>query len=233
MPRVCKICTHPQSLEIDRLIAKGEPYRGIARQFDATDDGITRHVKNCIPVFLEAARSSKKQASGIVVEDEINRVFRRLGKVLDACDEWLTDPEDAAKYSLDARDSELMVIYDDLTDLTDRGKPKRKRGHLSELLRRLEEFARVEPVSVSIKRADPRDLIVKTAGEIKGQLELFARLKGLFQRERANESDREHDREMLETIKAEVQRLIAEGWSEADARAIVMEAEPLASQLLQ
>lgn len=233
MPRICTICSHFQTLDIDRFLGKGESYRTIANRFEVSESAIKRHVLTCIPASLEAARSSKKQASGIVVEDEINRVFRRLGKVLDACDEWLTDPDDAAKYSLDARDSELMVIYDDLTDLTDRGKPKRKRGHLSELLRRLEEFARVEPVAVSIKRADPRDLIVKTAGEIKGQLELFARLKGLFQRERANESDREHDREMLETIKAEVQRLIAEGWSEADARAIVMEAEPLASQLLQ
>lgn len=61
----------------------------------------------------------------------------------------------------------------------------------------------------------------------------LADIMGIKQQPRANESDREHDRKMLETIKAEVQRLIAEGWSEADARAIVMEAEPLASQLLQ
>lgn len=34
-------------------------------------------------------------------------------------------------------------------------------------------------------------------------------------------------------VKAEIDRLIAEGWSEADAKAIVVEAEPQASQWLQ
>jgi hypothetical protein len=38
---------------------------------------------------------------------------------------------------------------------------------------------------------------------------------------------------MVEKVKAEVARLVESGWSEADARAIVIEAEPLASQWLQ
>lgn len=191
-----------------------------------------RHVHNCIPSFLDAARRERDTDKGINVEREARRLLNRMNKLLDACDEWLTDPEDPAKYALDARDSELLVIYDDLGDLTAQGKPKRKRAHLSDLLRRLEQFANVEPVSATIKRADPRSLIVQTAGEIKGQIELFARLQGLFQRDRANDADRAHDLEMIETVKAEVARLVESGWSEADARAIVMEAEPQAAQWL-
>src|SRR5262245_57710739 len=197
MARVCKICRHPQTLEIDRFLAKRTSYRDIARQFGVTHAGVERRVKNCIPEFLDAARAEQKRERAIVVEDEVNRVFNRLNKLLDACDEWLTDPSDHAKYSLDARAHELLVIYDDLADLTEKGQPKRKRDQLSNLLARLEKKGRVEAASVTLKRADPRDLIVRTAGEIKGQLELFARLQGLFQRDRANESDMAHEKEMI------------------------------------
>lgn len=226
MPRVCKICSHPQTLEIDRFLAKGDSYRTIANRFTASESAIKRHVLKCIPTFLEAARSEKKRERSIVVEDEVNRVFNRLNKLLDACDEWLTDPDDQAKYSLDARAHELIVIYYDLADTTEKGRPKRKRDQLSTLLARLEKKGLVEALSVTLKRADPRDLIVRTAGEIKGQLELFARLQGLFQRDRANESDRAHEKEMIAAVKAEVKRLMNAGWSEEEAKSIVVEAEP-------
>jgi hypothetical protein len=61
----------------------------------------------------------------------------------------------------------------------------------------------------------------------------LADIMGIKQQPRANDADRAHDKEMVEKVKAEVARLVESGWSEADARAIVIEAEPLASQWLQ
>ena len=229
MPGVCKTCRHPQKLEIERLIARGEPYRSIAKQFRISDASITRHVQKCIPLILEELRANQNRKRAINVEDETNRLFNRLNKLFDACDVWLTDPDNPAVYSLDARADELTVIYEDGNDLTPSGNPKRKRDKLSVLLQRLDP-AGVETLSITSKHADPRELIVKTAAEIQSKLELFARLQGLFQRDRANESDREHERAMMDRITAELQRLINAGWSEADAKAIVLEAVPDASK---
>src|SRR5262245_52872527 len=230
MAGVCKACRHPDKLHLERLIARGESYRSIAKQFGISDASITRHVQKCIPLILEELRASENRKRAINVEDETNRLFTRLNKMLDACDVWLTDPDNPELYTLDARAEELTVIYEDSNDLTPKGNPKRKRDKLSVLLRRLEDDARVETLSVFSKHADPRDLIIKTAGEIQAKLELFARLQGLFQRDRANESDREHERAMMTTVNAEIQRLINAGWSEADAKAIVIEAEPDAAK---
>lgn len=56
---------------------------------------------------------------------------------------------------------------------------------------------------------------------------------GLKQMPRENDDQREHDEEMAETVRAEVARLISEGWKEADARAIVLDAHPEAGKWLQ
>ena len=194
-----------------------------------SESAIKRHVLKCIPRFLEASRAERKRERAIVVEAEISRVFNRLNKLFDACDLWLTDPDDPALYSLDARADELTVIYEDGNDTTPQGNPKRKSDKLSVLLRRLEP-AGVETLSVTSKHADPRELIIKTASEIQAKLELFARLQGLFQRERANEPDREHEQALMARITAELQRLINAGWSEEDAKSIVLEAVPDASK---
>lgn len=233
MANVCKICRHAQKLEIERVIAGGQTFRRIASQFSISEAAVRRHVGKCIPLMLQELRAAQKKARAIIVEDEVTRVFTRLYKLLDACDEWLTDPDDSEKYSLGARASELTVIYDDLADVTSKGHPKRKSDQLSRLLARLEKNGKIEAFAVTSKHADPRDLIVRTAAEIKAHLELFGRLQGLFQRDRANESDREHEREMIAAVNAEIQRLLSAGWSETEARGIVLEAEPRAAQWLQ
>jgi hypothetical protein len=177
-------------------------------------------------LILEGMRAEAKKERAIVVEAEINRVFARLNKLIDACDAWLTDPDDPSIYTLDARATELLVIYEDGNDLNDRGEPRRKRDNLSKLLTLLNKEAKVDALTITTKSADPRDLIVKTAGQIKEQLELFARLQGLFQRDRANESDRVHDREMAAIVKAEVEKLIKSGCTKEEALGIITEVEP-------
>ena len=56
---------------------------------------------------------------------------------------------------------------------------------------------------------------------------------GLKQMPRENDDQRKHDEEMAESVREEIARLIAEGWKAKDARAIVLDAHPEASQWLQ
>jgi hypothetical protein len=182
--------------------------------------------------MLQELRAADRRERAVVVETELNRASRHLNKLLDACDDWLTDPDDPSRYTLEARANELTVVYDDWNDVNDKGQPRRKRESLSNLLKTLWKGSKVSALTITSKSADPRDLIVKTAGEIKGQLELFARLQGLFQRDRANESDRIHDREVAAAVKAEVAKMVEEGYSPEDAKAMIIEAEPEAAKWL-
>jgi len=54
---------------------------------------------------------------------------------------------------------------------------------------------------------------------------VLADIHGLKQAPKANEAD-------VERVRAEVKRLVEKGWTEADARSIVIEAEPQAAQWL-
>lgn len=237
MPRTCTICSNDQKLAIDAQIAVGKSYRGIARQFSVSDDAITRHVKSCIPQALEAARQQEKAKSGLVVEDEVQKVFRRLNKLIDACDEWLTDPDDPEKYTLEPRDNELQVIYLDPTDRDQDGNPKRKRDSLRGLLERI-EGEQFEALKIESKHADPRELVVKTAAQIGGQLELYARLLGLFQKPRDNDKDverrereAEENRRWANSLIKQVQK--EKRLSEDKAKDWVMKNVPTASEWLQ
>lgn len=230
MSRTCTVCSNNQKLAIESSIAAGTSYRDIAGQFETTKSSIERHVKSCIPAALDALRKAQKVESALVVEDEVKHVFNRLNKLIDACDEWLTDPKDTSKYTLEPRDLEIQVVYFDYNDADNNGNPRRKRDSLGSLVKRA-EAANIEVVSCFSKHADPRELVVKTAGQIASHLQLYAKLRGLFQKPRDNDDQREHDAKIAKLVRAEVDRLIKqEGWDEKEARAIVLEANPEAGR---
>lgn len=237
MPRTCKICSHDQKLAIDAQIAAGKSYRSIASQYNFSDGSVTRHVKHCIPEALEAARQQEKTNSGLVVEDEVQKVFRRLNKLIDACDEWLTDPIDPEKYTLEPRDNELQIIYFDPNDIDQNGNPKRKRDSLRRLLEKI-EGERYEVLKIESKHADPRELVVKTAAQIGGQLELYGKLLGLFQKPRDNDKDVERREKEAEENRRWAAGLVkrvqqAKRLSEAKAKDWVLTNVPTASEWLQ
>lgn len=198
MPRVCTICAHQEHEAINRQIAEQIPYRSIAEQYGMTSPSVTRHVKECIPKLLQIARNVRQAKSGLAVDQELARIMSRVNKLLDACHHWLLDPEGSNdEYTLEPRGNEINVIYEDLRDLDRRGNPKLKKATLQELL------ARAEGGSVLVSHtqdrcADPRELILKTASELRGNLEFYAKLQGLLQKERANAFDERERRDWAE-----------------------------------
>lgn len=91
---------------------------------------------------------------------ELTGSLHKVNKLFAACDEWLTDANDAAKYDLGPRAQEVTVTY---LVPTDKGFRKEK-ATLAELLARTGEGFVEE---VQSKHADPRELILKTACEVR------------------------------------------------------------------
>lgn len=98
---------------------------------------------------------------------------------------------------------------------------------------------RRSPVLVA---GEGKDRDMATAYEVTTEIELhdsqaaarsLADIMGIKQMPRVNDADKARDKEMIATIQAEVERLVKAGWSESDAKAIVLEAEPTASQWIQ
>jgi len=80
MARVCTVCTHPERAAIDRALVAGEPYRGIARRFSASDDAVQRHRAEHVPVELTAAKRAE-DATG--ADDLLDQVRTLQGHALD------------------------------------------------------------------------------------------------------------------------------------------------------
>lgn len=190
MPRHCTICTSPQRQDIDKaLITPGLSLRDVASRFGLTKSSVTRHKREHLARALARVESERNETvaqyayrheaanrqHAIDVMSELVRQIDRFNKLSDAVHDWLTDPNDPERYDISPRADEVDVIYLDATDLSESGQPKRKRGKLSELVRRL-EGERVYMDKMSFRQADRRELLLKAGDGLKNQLGLWVQI---------------------------------------------------------
>lgn len=211
MPPRCSICDHPSRVEIDSALANPDrPLRSIARQYDLIHTTLNRHKLNCIGKGLLKLREARDEVvavqkiesatayrnavaeqvengqllAAVTVEREIAKLFERVNKLYDACDGYLENPQLPGTYVLDARASEIRIVWEEVTEESaDSPKPVwvKKTGTLQEALalafsnghRRL---VRTNPIRYS----DPRELILKAAGELRQTVDLLAKLEGRY-----------------------------------------------------
>jgi phage terminase small subunit len=135
----------------------------------------------------------------------------------------------AAHLRGDVADFQDLFLEDGRLDLQ-----KAKALGISRLIKKLD----YEPVSLMAVGSEQGEIFVTRYRckvefhDSQSAAKTLADIMGIKQQPRANDADRAHDKEMVEKVKAEVARLVESGWSEADARAIVMEADPRAGQWL-
>ena len=80
MPRRCSICARADLPEVEAAILQGEPFRGIARRFETSDDAIRRHAGNHIAKKL--ARAADLDADSLLrkildAESAARRLLKR------------------------------------------------------------------------------------------------------------------------------------------------------------
>ena len=84
MARTCTVCTHPERAAIDRALVAGEPYRGIARRFSASDDAVQRHRAEHVPVELTAAKRAEDAAGADDLLGQVRDLRRHALEILTA-----------------------------------------------------------------------------------------------------------------------------------------------------
>ncbi len=200
MPPTCSICRHAKRADIDLAIVRGTSLRDIAAQFGVSHNAVGRHKTKCVaeqieraekivrarqpaPVSKEAERAAvriveARDAQALDVMTELRRIFDRMNKMLAACDAWLTDVDDPDRYDIGPRAHELSVTYEDVIDGDDGPITLRRKAKLSDLLAEVKGERPRTFTMVETKSADPRDLIVKVSAQLKGQIELLAKLLG-------------------------------------------------------
>lgn len=177
MPRACTICAHPEREAVEAAMVNGESFRDIARRFRVGKDAAARHKADHLPEHLVKAREVEDAAKALDVMDELRRCFERVNLLFDACDRWLRDADDPARYDIGPRAEELRVTYEERHG----ERTVRRKATLAELLAKVAgssaEAGRTVTM-VETKHADPRELVLKTAGRLQPQIELLAKLIG-------------------------------------------------------
>lgn len=200
----CSICSNKQRSKIEKEIVGGTSMRRIAARFSVSASAVVRHKNKCLAGQIERAEKvirtshpkpvkdtaqerrnavsliQERDAEALDVHAELRRIFLRLNKMADACDAWLSDPDDPTVYDLNPRAHEVKVTYE-FEDGQDRnGNPimKRKKDTLAALIRQVERGGIGEVTMAESKISDPRQLIINTANALKPSIELLAKLVG-------------------------------------------------------
>ena len=64
MGQTCKTCHHPGKEAIDKALLKGEPYRSVAKQYDASPPSVYRHQQDHLPAVMVKAVEAADVAHG-------------------------------------------------------------------------------------------------------------------------------------------------------------------------
>jgi len=183
MTRICTVCAHAARQEIDKAIVAQQGYRRIASQYGLVETSVRRHTADHLLPELLTAWQAERAQNGQELADELRRWMGFITKLLEACDRWLTDPDDTTRYDLGPRAHEIMVHYE-VTERGPGGRPivARRKARLSDLLPRVQAVH--EGLSVTLiehKAADPRKLIIDATARLEGHLRLLAELVGKLQ----------------------------------------------------
>lgn len=218
----CKVCLHPCCKQIEEAIARRTPDTVIVARYGGAFSAATlskhrqKHVKNA----LIAAESALRVERGIDVKAlvfENNSIYQRAKR---ACVRWLTSVDDPDEFDLDPRATEIDIVYYDLNDRDEKGKPVRKKAPLQELINSVQSKGNYEVKSHYDKSVDVRRYVLDVLSGERGDLEFYAKLMGLLQKDRENEND--------ERVKfdKEVERIMGRGWDRENAERIAVEANP-------
>ena len=163
VPRKCTVCQHDNCLDIEKMFTAGKhSMKEIARLYGVGYESLRRHLRNHLAARM-IKMAEKKELAGVgeIIQPLIIRK-QQVEMMLDACHEYLIDPENPNRYYLGPRSEDVDVVYLDNLD----GKPVIKRATLSELL---EKTGRTI-ISTRYRHADPRKLILEAVKALDGVL---------------------------------------------------------------
>jgi hypothetical protein len=194
----CKVCAHPKAEAINRAIANCEPPNAIGQRLGGFDQRtIYKHSRRCLELSVLDALRERRVKQAVSVYDELAEQLHRAKETREAARKWL---DVDGELNLDYRPTEVMVVYEDHDDLTERGTPRRKKATLQSLMDTVTEnsFGSIRAVSGYAKRTDLRELLLKAIDRCDMVIDKFAKIQGDYQSDRVNDTD-------IDRIKAQIQ----------------------------
>ena len=176
--RIAEVDKHPQKEKIIKALVKGTSFREITGQYGISKSSLSRYLNDSLfpKVAKHVAERDMKDAKFVL--SEIDSIISKMKKLYDACDEYLTDPDNPDKYSLMPRAWEQEIKYLDYSNVSEENpKPEQKTMMVQDLINEMRDHKK-ELIEIKYKHHDPRKIITETATVMTKQLELLARIQG-------------------------------------------------------
>ena len=168
---------HPQREQIIKDILAQKTYNEIKKKYGLNNVNVIKtFVANRL--VYPAAKASKRDQDGSreYLMGKLDEIQEYLTKLINACDEWLTDPNDKDKYFLGDRADELSVVW---LEEQANGKLAKKRDNLQHLLDIALNTERGKALQyVQTGRTDTRKLMLESLRVAQQQVELIAKITG-------------------------------------------------------
>ena len=119
--------------------------------------------------LIQKARQQPEKVQQVL--EKLNERVDQVELMLDACHEYLLDPEDPTRYYLGPRADEVEVIY---LEKHESGRVYKRRARLSQLL---DKTGKLE-VGTDWRHADPRKLLLEVARTLEGILMTLSKIAG-------------------------------------------------------
>lgn len=195
-----KIERHPKRKQIEKALIKQElSLREIGKKYGIHPTTLSRYRKEKLvaqmagvtvktkprsqqhgtgpPIDVERVRAKLEEdelLEGIDLLREVNGIIKRVKKLFDACDAYLTDPADPSRYTLAPRAEEILVQK---VTYSDRGAPTYESMTLQEALYEANHGEYASPQSEILQPRnmanDPRTLVLSAAKGLQGQMKLL------------------------------------------------------------
>lgn len=176
--RTTEIDKHPQKEKIIKAVIKGVPFSEITERYGIPKSTMCDYMRDKLIPKIAKHEAERDMKDSKFVLSEIASIMSKMKKMYDACDEYLTDPDNPDKYSLLPRAWEMDVKYLDYRNVPeDNPKPVQKSMTLQALIDEMRGQQK-ELVEIKYKHHDPRKVITETATVLTKQLELLARIQG-------------------------------------------------------
>lgn len=176
--RILNVDQHKDKEKIIKALIKGRPFSEITGKWGIAKSTLSDYLNDKLIPAAAKYTAQQDLKDGKFILEEIESIMSKMRKLYDACDEYLTDPNNKDKYSLLPRAWEQEIRYLDYSQVTaENQKPQQKTMELQTLLDMMNDHKQ-ELVYIKYKFHDPRKIITETATVLTKQLELLARIQG-------------------------------------------------------
>lgn len=167
----CKVCDSKKVAQINQKIVNGDSIASISKIYGFARDTIKRHKKLCISPLLKQSNDEKELVGDSLIK-QVEADITMIHKLVRACDEWLTDPDDPSKYFLGPRGDEIDIVYMAKDEETGREKKTPQKANLQEMIDKVEEGG-FRIMNITHKHADPRELLLKAIAKLEGIVKMI------------------------------------------------------------